>query len=337
MPSKPAPSFRSGRTVIARKVGVMIFHNFQLLDAAGPISTFEMPARELKPPPYDLQVIAPLDNGPAAVRSSSGASMHAAPLPRDPKFDTLIVAGGVGTRKAMIDPRVQQFLAKAAKTSRRICSVCSGAYILAAAGLLDGKRATTHWSRTPDFRERFPQVKLDPDCIYTRDGKVWTSAGITAGIDLSLALIADDLGEDISRSAAQQLVVYHRRPGGQSQFSAMLEIERTEGRFTPLLAWMRERLDEALSVEDLAHQANMSPRNFARAFAAETGVTPAKAVERLRLETAREQVENSAEPIDQIAQASGFGDPERMRRAFLRAFGQPPQALRRIARGQPAA
>ncbi|HEV7689931.1 MAG TPA: GlxA family transcriptional regulator [Hyphomonadaceae bacterium] len=334
MPGKPrsvrTPTLRNG---VARKIGVMIFDDFQLLDAAGPISTFEMPSR-LKPAPYEIQIIAP---EPGQVRSSSGASMYADPLPRDPKYDTLIVSGGWGTRKAMLDPKVQQFILKAAKSARRVCSVCSGAYILAAAGLLDGKRATTHWRRTPDFQQRFPKVKLEPNCIYTRDGKVWTSAGITAGIDLSLALIADDLGEDISRSAAQELVVYHRRPGGQSQFSAMLEIERTQGRFTPLLAWMRERLDEPLSVEDLAHQSNMSPRNFARAFAAETGVTPAKAVERLRLETAREQVENSHDPLDQIALHSGFRDPERMRRAFLRSFGQPPQALRRLARGQPAA
>ena len=333
MPGKrsPAPRIPAPKNGIARRVGMLIYDNFQLLDAAGPISTFEMPGAEMRPPPYHMQVIAPIDEaGP--VRSSSGVSMHADPLPREPKFDTLIISGGTGSRRAMSDPRIQQFVLKAAKNARRVASVCSGAYVLASAGLLDGKRATTHWSRTPDFQTRFPQVKLDSDCIYTRDGKVWTSAGITAGIDLSLALIADDFGEDISRKAAQQLVVYHRRPGGQSQFSAMLEIERTEGRFTPLLAWMRERLDQPLSVEDLAHQSNMSPRNFARAFAAETGVTPAKAVERLRLETAREQVENSAEPIDQIAQASGFGDPERMRRAFLRAFGQPPQALRRAAR-----
>ena len=220
----------------------------------------------------------------------------------------------------------------AMKTARRVCSVCSGAYILAQAGVLDGKRATTHWGRTPDFQTRYPAVKLEPDCIYTHDGKVWTSAGITAGIDLALALIADDLGEEVSRRAAQELVVYHRRPGGQSQFSALLDIERVEGRFTPLLAWMRERLDEELSVEALASQAAMSPRNFSRAFLAETGITPAKAVERLRLESARERVEHSAEPIDVVARRVGFGDPERMRRAFVRAFGQPPQALRRMAR-----
>jgi transcriptional regulator GlxA family with amidase domain len=253
-------------------------------------------------------------------------------MPRQPRYDTVVIAGGIGARAAMFDPKVQAFVRAAMKTARRVCSVCSGAYILAQAGVLDGKRATTHWGRTPDFQKRYPAVKLEPDCIYTHDGKVWTSAGITAGIDLALALIADDLGEEVSRRTAQELVVYHRRPGGQSQFSALLDIERVEGRFTPLLAWMRERLDEELSVEVLAGQAAMSPRNFSRAFLAETGITPAKAVERLRLESARERVEHSAEPIDVVARRVGFGDPERMRRAFVRAFGQPPQALRRMAR-----
>ena len=312
-----------------RSIGVVIFEDFQLLDAAGPIGAFEMPMRGMQPPPYSLQVIAP-EAGP--VRSSSGVVWMADAMPRQPKYDTVVIAGGIGTRTAMLDPKVQAFVRAAMKTARRVCSVCSGAYILAQAGVLDRKRATTHWGRTPDFQTRYPAVKLEPDCIYTHDGKVWTSAGITAGIDLALALIADDLGEEVSRRAAQELVVYHRRPGGQSQFSALLDIERVEGRFTPLLAWMRERLDEELSVEALASQAAMSPRNFSRAFLAETGITPAKAVERLRLESARERVEHSAEPIDVVARRVGFGDPERMRRAFVRAFGQPPQALRRMAR-----
>ena len=312
-----------------RSIGVLIFEDFQLLDAAGPIGAFEMPMRGMKPPLYTLDIIAPTA-GP--VRSSSGAVWLANAMPRLPKYDTVIIAGGWGTRAAMIDPKVQAFVRAAMKSARRICSVCSGAYILAQAGVLEGKRATTHWGRTPDFQTRFPAVKLEPDCIYTHDGKLWTSAGITAGIDLALALIADDLGEEVSRRTAQELVVYHRRPGGQSQFSALLDIERVEGRFTPLLAWMRERLDEELSVEALAGQAAMSPRNFSRAFLAETGITPAKAVERLRLESARERVEHSADSIDVVARRVGFGDPERMRRAFVRAFGQPPQALRRLAR-----
>jgi transcriptional regulator GlxA family with amidase domain len=317
------------RPLKIRSIGVLIFEDFQLLDATGPIAAFEMPMRGISPAPYTLQVIAPV-GGP--VRSSSGAVMMAEAMPQRPDFDTLIISGGAGTRAAMLDPKMQAFVRAAMKSARRVCSVCSGAYVLAQSGILDGKRCTTHWRRTPDFQKRYPKALLEPDRIYTRDGKIWTSAGISAGIDLSLALIADDLGEEVARKAAQELVVYHRRPGGQSQFSALLDIERTEGRFTSLLSWARERLDEALTVEELAAHANMSPRNFARAFTAETGVTPAKAVERLRLEAARERVEHSAEPIECVARDVGFGDPERMRRAFVRAFGQPPQALRRLAR-----
>jgi transcriptional regulator GlxA family with amidase domain len=209
--------------------------------------------------------------------------------------------------------------------------VCSGAFLIAEAGLLDGKRATTHWSRSRQFAHRYANVRLEPDRIFVRDGKIWSSAGITAGVDLALALIADDLGEPVARRVAQQLVVYRRRPGGQSQFSALLEMERPEGRFGPLLGWARERLGEPLTVERLAERAAMSPRNFARRFAEETGVTPARAVERLRVEAARERVEGGRAPIDAIAAEIGFGDSERMRRAFLRAYGQPPQALRRAA------
>jgi transcriptional regulator GlxA family with amidase domain len=175
-------------------------------------------------------------------------------------------------------------------------------------------------------------VRVEPDRIFVRDGNVWTSAGITAGIDLALALIVDDLGEAAAKRTAQELVVYHRRPGGQSQFSALLELGQPDGRFGALLGWARERLHERLPVERLADRAAMSPRHFARSFAAETGMTPAKAIERLRLDAARARVDEGGEPLDRVAVATGFGDPERMRRAFIRAFGQPPQALRRAAR-----
>ena len=220
------------RPAKTRAIGVMIFEDFQLLDAAGPISAFEMPMRGVSPPPYSLQIIAP-DAGP--VRSSSGAIMMAEAMPAKPAYDTLVIAGGWGTRTVMQDSQVQAFVRAAVKSARRVASVCSGAYVLAQAGVLDGKRCTTHWRRTPDFRERYPQAMLEPDRIYTRDGKIWTSAGITAGIDLALALIADDLGEEDARKSAQELVVYHPRPGGQAQVSAPLDIERDGGRVTPPL------------------------------------------------------------------------------------------------------
>ena len=311
------------------RIGFLVFEGFQLLDASGPIAAFEVAGR-YRPGAYELTTLA---NARGPVASSSGVSMNATSFAEAPALDTLVIAGGDGTRQAFRDPEILRFVRAAAPKVRRIASVCSGAFILAEAGLLDGKRATTHWGRTAQFATLYPQVRLEPDRIFTRDGSIWTSAGITAGIDLALALIAEDLGELVARQTAQQLVVYRRRPGGQSQFSALLEMERPDGRFAPLLAWARERLHEPLSVERLAAEAAMGARNFARRFHEETGLSPARAVERLRVECAREKVEGSAEAIEGIAESVGFGDPERMRRAFVRAFGQPPQALRRAARG----
>ena len=311
---------------MTRRIALLIFPDFQLLDAAGPISAFEIAGRYV-PGTYELSLVA-LEPGP--VRSSSGVAMVAGPLPIG-AFDTVMVAGGEGTRPAALDPVLIAWVRQAAANARRTASVCSGAYVLAEAGLLNGRRATTHWERTADFTRRYPTVRLEPDRIYVRDGAIWSSAGITAGIDLALALIAEDLGEAVARRTAQQLVVHHRRPGGQSQFSALSALGGG-GRFDELLTWMEDHLAEPLTVERLADKAAMSPRHFARAFTAETGVTPAKAVERLRLEAARDRVEASAEPVDRVAEHTGFGDAERMRRAFLRSFGQPPQALRRAAR-----
>jgi transcriptional regulator GlxA family with amidase domain len=312
---------------MSRRLAFVIFPRFQLLDAAGPISAFEI-ADRFRPAAYAPQVLA---DGGGAVASTSGVAMLAEDLAAGP-FDTIVVVGGEGTRDWDEVRGLLAWLRAEAPRARRVASVCSGAFLLAEAGLLDGKRATTHWGNTDGFARRYPQVDLQPDRIFTRDGQVWTSAGITAGIDLALALIEDDLGAKVARRTAQQLVVHHRRPGGQSQFSALLDAGGVHGRFAELMDWIRERLAEPLSVERLADEAAMSPRHFARAFRAETGLTPAKAVERLRLEAARLRVETSGEPIDRVAEAVGFGDPERMRRAFLRAFGQPPQAIRRAAR-----
>lgn len=311
---------------MTRRVAVVVFPGFQLLDAAGPISAFEIAGR-YRPGAYEVSVVAP-EAGPVA--SSSGVKLSAEAFDDGP-LDTLMVVGGDGARREALRT-VVGWLREAAPRARRVTSVCSGAWLLASAGLLEGKRATTHWSGTDEFRRRYPGVRLEADRIFIRDGDVWTSAGITAGIDLALALVEDDLGAAVAKRTAQQLVVHRRRAGGQSQFSALLEAGGVNGRFAELMDWARGRLAEPLSVERLADQAAMSPRHFARAFAAETGVTPAKAVERLRLEAARERVEATREPIDRVAEAVGFGDPERMRRAFLRAFGQPPQALRRAAR-----
>jgi transcriptional regulator GlxA family with amidase domain len=266
------------------------------------------------------------------VRSTSGVEMLARSMRPSGAITTLIIAGGEGVEAAARCARTLAFVRGLAKRGVRIASVCSGAILLAEAGLLDGRRATTHWQRTRQFLKTYPQVKLEPDQIFTRDGNIWTSAGNTAGIDLSLAMVTEDFGDEIAQKTAKQLVLYHRRSGGQSQFSSLLELKAPNGRFGPLLAWAREHLDAPLTVEDLAEQAGMSSRHFTRAFIAETGATPSKAVERLRIEVARQRVQSSSEAIERVAETTGVRDPERMRRAFIRAFGQPPQSLRRAAR-----
>ena len=309
-------------------IGILIFPDFQLLDAAGPISVFEIAghfADKISP----IRVLAVT---PGPVRSSSGVEIVARGLKPSGAISTLIVAGGWGVRTAATCPKTLAFVRAVAKRGVRVASVCSGAYILAEAGLLDGRRATTHWQRTQHFVSAYPKVKLEPDRIFVRDGNIWSSAGISAGIDLALALAAEDFGEEVVQKTARQLVLYHRRSGGQSQFSSLLELKAPSGRFGPLLGWAREHLDAPLTVEDLAEQAGMSSRHFTRAFIAETGTTPSKAVERLRIEVARQRVQSSSEAIEQVAHSTGFRDPARMRRAFIRAFGQPPQSLRRAAR-----
>jgi transcriptional regulator GlxA family with amidase domain len=310
---------------LPRRVAVLVFPRFQLLDAAGPIAAFEIAGR-IRPGTYALEVMA---SAPGAIASSSGATLGAGAFARARGIDTLVVAGGDGVRDALACERTQRFIRTCAGQARRVTSVCSGSFLLAAAGLLDGRMATTHWSCTEEFRRRFPEVRLDPERIFVRSERYWTSAGITAGIDLALALIGEDLGESVARRTAQHLVVYHRRPGGQSQFSALLELESAGGRFTGLLEFMRTHLGSALGVEQLAAHACMSPRNFARAFHHETGVTPARAVQRLRAEAARAMLDSGARSVQEVAQHCGFGDPERMRRAFMRLFGAPPSTLKR--------
>ncbi|MGE0596697.1 MAG: GlxA family transcriptional regulator [Hyphomonadaceae bacterium] len=308
-----------------RQVALIIFPGFQILDAAGPIAAFEIAAR-VAPGAYALRVLAP---GGGAIASSSGIAMPAAQLKgaRLDAIDTLIAVGGNGTPAAMRDTALIAFLRRAHGRVRRIGSVCSGAFLLAAAGLLEGRRATTHWRQAPRLRAAFPAVRVEPDCIYIEDKGVWTSAGVSAGIDLALAMIAADLGAKAATAVAREMVVHAQRPGGQAQHSALLDLGGGE-RFAELNAWMRENVRGDLSVDALARRAAMSPRNFARAYAAATGVTPAKAVERLRAEEARAALERG-QPIKLAAAHAGFNDTERMRRAFIRLYGAPPAALRR--------
>ena len=260
------------------------------------------------------------------VPSSMGFSVETQAF-KQRSYDTVLVLGD----NQLIEPTpaLIPFLQDTLSTSRRLASACTGSFLLAAAGLLDGRKATTHWFHARTFREAFPKVKLEEDRIFTVDGKLWTSAGMTACIDLALALVEQDLGAEVARDVARKLVVYHRRAGGQSQFSALLELEPKSDRVQTALAYAKEHLREELSVEQLAEVAHLSPRQFSRLFRNETGQSPAKAIENLRLEAARLMLESGALSIDSVARESGFGDPERMRRAFIRAFGQPPQMLRR--------
>src|SRR6201999_725767 len=275
-------------------IGVLIFPDFQLMDAAGPITVFEI-ARAYAKRQLAIRAIAAR---PGPVRSSSGVEMLAQKFGSPAGLSTLIIAGGGGVEAAARDKCPMRFVQAVAKRGGRVGSVCAGAFVLAEAGLLDGKRATTHWNRTRQFLATYPKVKLEPDQIFVRDGQVWSSAGITAGIHLALAMVAEDYGDTIVERTARQLVLYHRRSGGQSQFSSLLELKAPIGRFGPLLTWAREHLEEKLTVEDLADRAGMSARHFTRAFIAETGTTPSKAIERLRVEAARSRVQSSHEAIE---------------------------------------
>lgn len=304
----------------------VLYPRFQLLDVAGPVAAFEA-ANDLCPGSYGIELVSEA-GGPLA--SSSGLTLATrawAELPPQPVGETLLTVGGHGINAASEAAPLLAFLHARAAGAERLASVCSGTFLLAAAGLLQGRTVTTHWRRSQDFRRCFPGITLEADRIYIRDGRVWSSAGISAGIDLALALIGHDLGEQIARQVARQLVVYYRRPGGQSQYSALLEMSNGQGRFADLLDAIRQQPRADWSVEALAAQACMSPRHFARAFASETGTTPARAVERLRLEAAAALLETGT-PVQVAADRCGFGSAETLRRAFRRQHGLPPSALR---------
>ncbi|MDR2838934.1 MAG: GlxA family transcriptional regulator [Azonexus sp.] len=316
---------------MTRPLVFVVCPDFQLLDVAGPVAAFEA-ANQIEPGAYALNLTSRTGG---AVKSSSGVAFLTVPFAAAPPADTVLVVGGAGVWEALACPETRAYILDLSRQARRMASVCTGAYLLAAVGLLDGRKATTHWRHSTDFQRRFPAVALDADRIYVNDGPLWTAAGISAGIDLALALIADDLGERIARQAARQLVVYYRRPGGQSQYSALLEMDMGSGRFAGLLDYIRSNLDKPLSIDDLADKACLSQRHFARCFAAEIGATPARAVERLRVEAASVALESGAGSVQQVARQCGFGDVERMRRAFIRLKGIPPSALKRRAAVSP--
>lgn len=309
-------------------IRLIVYPNFQAL-ALAVAAVFEYANLQQDAPVYDFNVSSET-GGP--VMSSQGFAVNTERWHESP-CDTLIVAGDNECRlpsQSLID-----YVRTAPTRTQRIASVCTGAFVLAAAGLLDGKRATTHWYHARSFRKQYPEVRLEEDRIFTVDGAIWTSAGMTAGVDLALAIVEKDLGLEAARAVARKLVLYQRRGGGQSQFSALLEMDAKSDRVQTVLSYIREHLTEDLSVDALASVARLSPRQFSRLFREETGQSPGKAVERLRAESARLMMETGRHPIEVIARETGFGDRERMRQAFLRTFGQPPRAIQRAAAHTP--
>ncbi|MEZ2224086.1 GlxA family transcriptional regulator [Rhizobium sp. RCC_161_2] len=307
-----------------QRIAFLLYPGFQVMSLAA-ASVFEFANIGVREPIYDISYVS--ETGGRIV-SSIGMAVETIAF-GDPALDTLIISGAPA--EVVPTEGERRFMQAALAASRRLASICTGAYFLAHAGLLDGRRATTHWSVARDIQTRFPRIKMEEDRIFIIDGPVWTSAGMTAGVDLALAMVEKDRGIDLARAVAKKLVVYHRRAGGQSQFSALLEMEPKSDRIQNALAYAKGNLRTPLSVEQLAEAAHLSPRQFSRAFRSETGQSPAKAVENLRVEAARLMMEEGRHSIDVVAQETGFADRERMRRAFLRAFGQPPQVIRRNA------
>jgi len=307
-------------------VGFVVTPDFPVMSLAA-LSVFEFANLNVTPKRYDIHLLSE-HGGP--ITTVMGARLDTAAF-GDQHFDTLIIGGN--TQVIPTSPALAAFVTEAAKRSRRISSICTGAFALADAGLLDGRRATTHWLFTQALRDGYPALKLQEDRLYVIDGPVWTAAGNSAGIDLTLGMLERDYGAEVAQLVARIMVIDTQRPGSQSQHSALLALHPKSDRIQDALGHARRNLHTDLSIERLAEVARLSPRQFSRAFRAETGTTPAKAIESLRLEAAQLMIAQSRHPIDVIATETGFGDQERMRRAFMRVHGQPPQALRRVAQG----
>ena len=312
----------------SRRIVIVAFEGVQALDITGPSEVFSLADRASADPTYELELIA---GDGAPIRTSSGIEI----TPRGSlghateRIDTLVVPGGLGTRAATADEKLINWLRRAAGRSRRVTSVCTGAFLLARAGVLDGRRATTHWLACDALRRNYPSIAVEPDPIFVRDGNVYTSAGVTAGIDLALALVEEDLGSQMALAIARDLVLFIRRPGGQAQFSSGLAGQAaSRPGIRELQDWIAEHLDADLSVPGLAERTFMSPRNFARVFAAEVGVTPAAYIEGVRVERARALLETTVLQLEEIAQRCGFGTVETMRRAFGRRLHVSPGEYR---------
>ncbi|MDH1270588.1 GlxA family transcriptional regulator [Rhizobium pusense] len=310
---------------MSRQIEILVFPDAQVLDATGPAQVFAS-ANELsrlvkKGPLYEILLVAEAPE----ITCNSGITLRCRSLREDgPAPDTVIVVGGSGVNAACERPALIAWARRRVQQVRRMASVCSGAFLLAEAGLLDGRRAVTHWHRCDEFAGRFPQVRLERNPIFLRDGPIWTSAGVTAGIDLALAMVEEDYGRVLALAVARELVVFLKRPGGQSQFSAPLTLQAADDRFSDLHVWISANLERRLSPETLADQAGMSLRSFARHYRQRTGRTPAEAVEIIRLERAQGLLETGVS-VAITARKCGFGSTETMRRVFMRRLGVAPK------------
>jgi transcriptional regulator GlxA family with amidase domain len=325
MPKSPRSLPSSVRTI-----DVLTYPAVQLLDVTGPLQVFasanDLVALNGGARPYLLKVVAQEGEG---VTASAGVALATAPLTRPAEaLDTLLIAGGEGAEAAAQNTVLVEWVRSRAAQARRVASVCTGAFLLAAAGILDGRRAATHWMYCSRLAERFPAVQVETDPIFVRDGTIWTSAGVTAGIDLALALVEEDLGRSVALAVARYLVVFFKRPGGQAQFSAALALQTADDAFGALHEWINGHLADDLSLSVLAARAGMSERTFSRRYAEATGKTPARSIERLRVDAARRHLSESRSPVKRIAQRCGFGSEETMRRSFLRLLAVTPQDYR---------
>lgn len=325
------PQNLPNRNLNSRRVEFVVFDCGNLLDIAGPLQVLtscnELLTSQGKDVAYVPQIVSA---SPGMVRTSSGLGVAAEPLPGTTEpLDTLVICGGYGVHRAASDQTLVDWIGARALRARRVASVCTGAFLLAAAGLLDGRRAVTHWAHCEELADAYPGITVEADPIFIEDGKVWTSAGVTSGIDLMLALVERDLGRELALAVARQIVVYLKRPGGQAQFSAELEQQESADRFQQLHNWMKDNLNGDLSVATLAAQAGMSERSFNRRYKAATGATPARAVERIRIETAQRHLCGSDVSVKEIARRCGFGSEETMRRSFIRQVGTAPSEFRK--------
>lgn len=313
-----------------KTIAMLVFPAFQLLDVAGPLQVFSTANEKMREQanvsPYELLVIAP---GGKTVRATAGLELATRPPPKEKtSIDTLILAGGQGVLAAATDKKLVAWVASRAATTRRVASVCTGAFLLAATGVLNGRRAVTHWDFCERLAKSYPEIRVEADPIFVRDGCYWTSAGVTAGIDLALALVEEDLGRELALAVARNLVMFLKRPGGQAQYSAALSLQSGDDRFASLHEWMRVNLAHDLAINRLAARAGMSQRTFMRRYTEATGLTPSRAVERLRTEAARQLLSETRLPIKRIADRCGFGSEETMRRAFRKLQSITPQEYR---------